>query len=91
VVVLDQAGTRVTSGDFEIKLELQGDRGKLKGHSTQRTRSGVAGFDDLKVDEAGDYQLRAATGSLPAVESQSFKVLEGDDHHGGHHHHHGED
>lgn len=85
VTVLDQRGDRVTAGDFQVKLELQGDHGKLKGHSTQRTRSGVARFDDLSVDEEGEYRLRASSDQLTGTDSRSFEILERDhdDHHDG--------
>jgi hypothetical protein len=86
VTVLDQSGTPVTSGQYEIKLELQGDHGKLNGHSTQRTQSGVARFDDLKVDEEGEYRLRASSDGFPAIDSRRFNVLPDDDHH-----HHGKE
>jgi hypothetical protein len=85
VAVLDQQGDRVTAGDFEVKLELQGDHGKLKGHSTQRTRSGVARFDDLSVDEEGEYRLRASSDQLTGTDSRTFEILKRDhhDHHDG--------
>jgi hypothetical protein len=88
VTILDQAGNPVTTGDHAVKLELQGDHAKLKGHNTQRTQSGVARFDDLKVDEEGEYRLRASTDGLPAIESESFSVLSKDGGHGHDHHHH---
>ncbi|MGH7510739.1 MAG: Ig-like domain-containing protein [Gemmatimonadales bacterium] len=75
VVVLNQGGNLVTQGEFKIKLELTGsDDGKLKGHRDEKTRSGVAVFDDLKVDEEGDYRLRASTDGLPPVDSDEFEV-----------------
>jgi hypothetical protein len=80
VVVLDQAGNRVTDGEFEVKLELRpngdGDdrRGKLKGRRTERTQAGVARFSDLEVDREGEYRLRASAQGLPSVESAGFEV-----------------
>ena len=91
VAVLDQVGRAVTSGDFEIKLELQGDPGKLKGHSSQRTRSGVATFDDLTIGETGTYLLRATSNGLASAESATFEVLERAHDHDGHDHHHHHD
>jgi hypothetical protein len=82
VVVLDQAGNPVTQGEFEVTLELRGsrgrDRGDLEGDRTQRTESGVATFDDLRVDREGDYRLRASTDGLPSVDSDEFDVDESD-------------
>ncbi len=78
VVVLDQAGNRVTQGQVKIKLELTGsDNGKLKGRHEEDTDAGIATFDDLKVDREGEYRLRATADGLPSVESDSFEV--GDD------------
>ena len=74
VIVLDQDGERVTEGEFEIMLELTGDDGELKGKRRERTRFGLAIFNDLKVDEEGDYRLRASTNGLPPVESTEFQI-----------------
>jgi hypothetical protein len=75
VVVLDEDGDRVTEGEFEIMLELTGDDdGELKGKRSERTRFGVAIFNDLKVDEQGEYRLRASADGLPSVESDRFEV-----------------
>lgn len=75
VVVLDQAGNRVTGGEFRIKLDLIGNRrGDLEGDSEESTVSGVATFNDLRVDREGNYRLRASTDGLPSVESDHFEV-----------------
>jgi hypothetical protein len=75
VVVLDRDGQRVTEGEFEIMLELTGDDdGELKGKRSERTRFGVAIFSNLKVDEEGEYRLRASADGLPSVESDRFEV-----------------
>jgi hypothetical protein len=80
VEVLDQNGTRVTGAEFKIKLELTGnDDGKLKGHKDEETRSGVATFDELEVDETGVYRLRATADGLSAAESSVFQIYEEDD------------
>jgi adhesin/invasin len=79
VEVLDQNGNRVTDANLEIKLELSGDEdGELKGKDKQRTSSGVATFDDIKVDKEGEYRLHATADGFPAVESNSFDVRERD-------------
>jgi len=80
VGILDQNGARVTQGRFEVKLELLGDKGKLKGHSRETALSGVATFADVNVDKEGEYRLRAAAEGLPAVDSDAFEIHE----HGGH-------
>ena len=77
VVVVDEEGNRVTGGEFRIKLDLAGGRrGKLKGDREEQTVSGVATFNDLRVDREGDYRLRASTDGLPSVESDQFEVEE---------------
>jgi hypothetical protein len=79
VAAVDQTGDRVTEGELEIRLELIGDDdGKLRGNDRERTRSGVATFDDLKVDKEGEYRLRATADGLPAVESNEFEIQERD-------------
>jgi hypothetical protein len=83
VAVLDDAGNRYTGRDIEIKLEMTGDNdGKLGGHRTERTHSGVATFSDLKVDHRGDYRLHASTDGLPTVDSRSFQISRNNDDHG---------
>jgi hypothetical protein len=80
VEVLDRNGNRVTRGEFRIRLELTGnDDGKLKGHRDERTRSGVATFDELEVDKPGDYRLRATADGLAAAESNVFRIFDEDD------------
>ena len=77
VVVLDQAGNRVTQGQFKIKLELTGnDNGKLKGRHEENTDAGIASFNDLRIDREGEYRLRASADRLPSVESDRFEVRE---------------
>jgi Bacterial Ig-like domain (group 1) len=79
VVVLDQAGNRVTQGQFRIKLELtDSDRGRLRGDREETTDAGVATFDDLKVDQGGEYRLRASADGLPSVDSDRFEVAGSD-------------
>jgi hypothetical protein len=80
VEVLDRDGNRVTDETLEIKLELLGDRGELKGDDDHHTQSGVATFGDLKVDEEGTYRLRASADGLPSVTSDQFRISHRGDH-----------
>ena len=81
VAVLDRNGQVVTQGEFEIKLELSGDKGgKLHGHERKKTRSGIATFDDLNVDKEGQYRLRASSDGLPSIDSNVFEIHERDGH-----------
>ena len=81
VAVLDRNGQVVTQGEFEIKLELHGDNGgELHGHEREKTRSGVATFDDLNVDKEGQYRLRASSDGLPSIDSDVFEIHERDGH-----------
>jgi len=82
VAVLDQNGQLVTQGEFEIKLELLGesDDGELKGQEREKTRSGIAIFNDLSIDKEGQYRLRASSDGLPSVDSDVFEIHERDGH-----------
>jgi hypothetical protein len=73
VVVLDQAGNRVTSQEFDIKLELLDDHNQVRADGTDRTSGGVATFT-VQISRRGEYRLRASTDGLPSVESDPFKV-----------------
>jgi adhesin/invasin len=79
VEVLDQNGNRVTQGEIEINLDLIGNDDELDGEDRERTRSGIAVFDKLEVDQEGEYRLRATADGLPPVESNTFQVQERDD------------
>jgi hypothetical protein len=82
VGVLDQNGL-VTQGEFEITLELLGDNdGKIKGHEHETTRSGVATFEEIKIDREGEYRLRATAAGVPSVESQAFQIHDREGHGG---------
>jgi Big-like domain-containing protein len=75
VVVLDAAGQRFTGREIEIKLELTGDHdGRLDGHETEPTRSGVATFSDLSVNRRGTYRLHATADGVRAADSDRFDV-----------------
>jgi hypothetical protein len=65
----------VTQAGIEIKLELLGDNGKLKGRQ-EKTHAGVATFDNRKIDPEGEYPLRASACSLPAVDGDAFRIHE---------------
>jgi hypothetical protein len=78
VAVLDQNGQVVTEGQFEIKLQLLGDHddGELKGHEREQTRSGIAIFNDLRIEKEGQYRLRASSDGLPSDDSDVFEIHE---------------
>lgn len=83
VAVVNRNGDVVT--DFKIKIEvvLAEGSGKLEGKREQETENGLATFDDLKIDEAGDRKvLRALAPEEPflgTVESRPFRVEEEED------------
>lgn len=75
VEVLDAAGHRFTGRDIEIKLEMTGGHdGRLSGHKTEHTRSGVATFSDLSVNRRGTYRLHATADGVRAADSDRFDV-----------------
>jgi hypothetical protein len=80
VAILDQNGL-VTQGEFEINLEVLGDSdARLKGHAKETTRSGVATFDDIKIDREGEYRLRATAAGVPSVQSEAFQIHDREGH-----------
>ena len=75
VEVLDSQGNRFTGSEIEVKLELTGDHdGRLGGHRTERTSTGVATFSDLSVGRRGTYRLHATADGLQAADSDRFDV-----------------
>ncbi len=67
--------------DFASKVKLRIERvgGDPKANTLEREVSadpgvGIATFTDLKINEAGQYILKASSSSLPEVESDPFTI-----------------
>lgn len=80
VAVLDREGNLVRDEKVKIQLELVAGSGNLGGKEEMDTRDGVATFDDLKVDEAGEGKVLRALAPddsyLGTVESEAFTIQE---------------
>jgi hypothetical protein len=80
VAVVDSDGAVVPEFKFKIAVELANGEGKLDGKREVDTKDGVAVFDDLKIDDAGEgFVLRALAPDdafLGTVESRAFRVEE---------------
>jgi hypothetical protein len=80
LAVVDQSGAPVPDFKTRIRLELAEGSGKLGGKPEQDTKDGVAIFEDLRVDEAGDGKVLRALAPvasyLGTVESAPFAVTE---------------
>jgi adhesin/invasin len=77
VAVQDQFQNQVTASSATITVAIsQGndDNTTLQGTLTRASTNGVATFDDLAIDQDGEYTLRATSPGLEAGESRSFRV-----------------
>jgi hypothetical protein len=77
VTILDALGARVPTFDGPVALTLATNPGgsALSGTLTRNAVSGIARFDDLRLDRVGTgYQLRATTAGLSDVTSDRFDV-----------------
>jgi hypothetical protein len=72
----DAGGNPVSSAGIPITIALTTPAGAvLSGTLTQLTNaSGVATFNDLKIDKLGSYTLSASNPSLPSVTSNPFTI-----------------
>ena len=74
VDVEDQYGNIVTSDSSNVTLAINTGPGPIGGTDTAAASSGVATFDNVKLDTAGSYTLAASDGSLTGANSNSFTV-----------------
>ena len=76
VAVQDRFENVVTNSSAAITVAIsQGnDDTTLQGTLTRPSMNGVATFDDLAIDQEGEYTLRATSPGLEAGESRAFRV-----------------
>lgn len=77
---LDGFGNTFTSfsGDVTIAIGANPAGGTLSGTTTAAAVAGVATFDDLRIDRAGDgYILTASAPSVPGAASAAFDIAPG--------------
>ncbi len=84
VAVVDRDARVVPDFKIKIAVVLSEGSGELKGKRETDTKDGIAVFEDLKVDQAGEGKVLRALAPeeafLGIVESRSFRVAEeGDD------------
>ncbi len=79
VRIEDDDGNLVTSASTAVTLEIDDNPsdGTLSGTTTRNAVDGIATFDDLSIDRAGDeYTLEASAPDLSDVESREFDITE---------------
>jgi hypothetical protein len=79
VVIQDADGLTVSHATDAVTLEIGTNPGGgvLSGTATVNAVAGIARFDDLSIDQAGDrYTLAAASGGLSGAESLAFDILD---------------
>jgi|GEM_PF-2215506 len=79
VAIQDASGNTVTTatGDITIVIDTNPSGSELSGTTKISAAAGVATFDNLSLDKAGEgYTLMATSGSLTAATSSTFNVME---------------
>ena len=62
------------TGSVAIALASNSSGGSLSGTTAVRPINGIATFDNLAIDKAGTYTLRASTSGSAAVTSSAFSI-----------------
>jgi len=74
VKLQDAFGNDVTRSGTTVTIALTSGTGTLSGTLTRTTSSGIATFNDLRVNLAGAKVLTASSGSLTAAVSGTFTI-----------------
>ncbi len=74
VRAVDAQGFSDTTFTGQVSLSLSGD-GALTGPAAVQAVEGVAVFEGLSVDGAGEFVFTASAGGLPAVQSDPFRLV----------------
>lgn len=80
VEAVDAHGNRAPSPALDVNLSLQENPqdAAFKGETLRQTESGLAIFDELRIEEAGtDYVVIASADSLVPIQSEPFSVTAG--------------
>ena len=78
VRVEDDDGNLVESASTSVTLAIDDNPsdGTLSGTTTRSAVNGIATFDDLSIDRAGDgYTLEASAAGFSDIESQAFDII----------------
>jgi hypothetical protein len=76
VVARDSLGSIDSSftGNITVSLASNSTGGSLSGTTVVRPVNGIASFNNLAVDKAGTYTLRASASGATAVTSTAFSI-----------------
>jgi hypothetical protein len=74
VSVEDQFGNLITDITSDVTIAIASGTGTLNGGVTVTSEAGMATFDDLSINQAGDYTLSVTDGSLTTDTSSSFTI-----------------
>lgn len=75
VAVQDFNGQLIESADIPILIELVDPQGAtLSGTTTRNASSGIANFNDLSVDRAGNYEFRATSPGFESDDTTTFAI-----------------
>ncbi len=82
VRIVDKDGNLMEDSTAEVRLSIGSDpsegSARLGGTLSREAVGGVAGFDDLSIDAAGEgYTLQATAEGLTATESETFDISAG--------------
>ena len=80
VAVQDQSGNTITNSSAAITLSISNNpsSGTLAGTLTKNAVNGIASFDNLSINRAGNsYTLRANSNGLTAATSNAFDISVG--------------
>lgn len=76
VQIVDQFGNNVSTSGTSVSIAKAIGPGALSGTSPQLTNAlGVAEFDDLSLDDVGNYQLLANSAGLDSDSSAVFEIV----------------
>ena len=78
VQMRDSLGNDVPAGGVNVTMQLASGTGTLGGTTTRSTDgTGLATFNNLSLDQAGQKRLRATSGGLTSALSASFTITAG--------------
>jgi hypothetical protein len=82
VAIQDQFGNTVTSATGDVTIVLDAGLGPLVGTTTTPIVDGVAVFDAVSIEVAGEgYVLAAGASAFTSIESDAFEVVAAAPHH----------
>jgi hypothetical protein len=82
VAIKDAYGNTVTSAGGDVTIVLDDGPGPLVGTTTETLVDGVAVFDAVSIEVAGEgYVLRAGSSGFASIESAAFEVVAAAPHH----------